>query len=132
MTATSFVSVSLRPPLVAVCLGLDSRTMPVITRNGVFAVNILSGGQEPLLRHFASSARPRGADAFAGLRHRSAVTGSPILDRVGAYLDCRVAWTHRAGDHEIVIGEVLALDCDATVRPLVFHAGRCEPLPDPR
>lgn len=124
MTANAFSSVSLDPPLILICVISGTAGARTIAANGVFAVNILSAAQEPLSRYFASRDRPRGHEAFASIAHRRAVTGSPILDGVAAYLDCRLVQSHQAGDHEIFIGGVLGLGVDTTVEPLLFHGGR--------
>jgi len=124
MTANAFSSVSLDPPLVLVCIASRSEGSEMIGRNGVFAVNVLSAEQEALSRFFASKERPRGLDAFRGVDHHEAVTGSPLLTGAVGYLDCRLAATHDAGDHLLFIGEVLALGAEAEVEPLLFHAGR--------
>jgi flavin reductase len=124
VTVSAFTSVSLDPPLVLVCLNAASATAAAIGRNGVFAVNVLGAAQEPLARRFASPARPRGAAAFAGVPHSSGATGAPLLDDVACWLDCRLTDIHAAGDHLVVIGEVLAFAGDAGRDPLVFHAGR--------
>jgi flavin reductase (DIM6/NTAB) family NADH-FMN oxidoreductase RutF len=123
MTANSFSSVSLDPPLVLICIGLTSEGGEVISRNGVFAVNVLSAEQEPLSRFFASKDRPRGLDAFRGVDHHEAVTGSPLLDGAVVHMDCRLAATHEAGDHLIFIGEVLAIGVEPEAKPLIFHGG---------
>jgi flavin reductase len=124
LTANAFSSVSLDPPLVLVCVNSGTRGSESIEQNRVFAVNILSAEQEPLSRYFASKDRPRGKDAFSEIAHRKEVSGSPILEGVAAYLDCRLAATHLAGDHVIFIGEVMALGVDPNVKPLVFHQGQ--------
>ena len=121
MTASAFTSVSIDPPLVLVCVTSGTRGSESIEQNRVFAVNVLSVEQEPLSRYFASKDRPRGKEAFAQVPHRTEVTGSPILDGVGAFLDCRLADSYLAGDHVIFIGEVLALGMNPDVLPLVFH-----------
>lgn len=87
-------------------------------------MNILSADQEPLSRFFASRERPRGPEAFSAVSHNRAITGSPIIDGVAGYLDCRLANSHQAGDHEIFIGEVVAIGLDPTAEPLLFHGGR--------
>ena len=130
MTANAFSSVSLDPPLVLVCIITGTEGAATIARNAAFAVNILSAEQEAISRYFASRDRPRGRDAFAQVPHRREVTGSPILDGVAAYLDCRLAASHEAGDHVIFIGEVLALGIEPGLRPLLFHEGRYVSLPD--
>jgi flavin reductase (DIM6/NTAB) family NADH-FMN oxidoreductase RutF len=123
MTANAFSSVSLDPPLILVCVINPSEGAEHITRNGVFAVNILGVEQEPLSRYFASRDRPRGRDAFRDVPHRIAASGSPILDGAAAFMDCRLHAAHEAGDHLIFIGEVLELDVQDGGRPLVFHGG---------
>ena len=124
MTANAFSSVSLDPPLILICVAQTASAIKHLERNGVFAVNILAAGQEPLSRFFSSRDRPSGAEAFASVPHRHEATGSPILEGAAAYLDCTVHASHTAGDHEIIIGEVLALDVDPDAEPLCFHGGR--------
>jgi flavin reductase (DIM6/NTAB) family NADH-FMN oxidoreductase RutF len=123
MTANAFSSVSLDPPLVLVCVIRPSEGCEQIQRNGCFAVNILDAGQEPLSRYFASRDRPRGRDAFTEVSHRVGTSGSPIIDGVAAYLDCRLHASQPAGDHEIFIGEVLELGLGENTSPLLFHGG---------
>jgi flavin reductase (DIM6/NTAB) family NADH-FMN oxidoreductase RutF len=123
MTANAFSSVSLDPPLVLVCAKSGAEGSEHIARNGCFAVNILAGDQEPLSRYFSSKDRPRGRDAFREVAHRTGATGSPILDGVAAYLDCRLHEIHSSGDHEIFIGEVLSLAVAEGATPLLFHGG---------
>ena len=123
MTANAFSSVSLDPPLILVCVDLGAEGREVIEGNGVFAVNVLSADQEPISRYFASKDRPRGRDAFKEIPHGEAVTGCPIIEGVCGHLDCRLHTSHEAGDHLIFIGEVVALDSDPEVPPLLFHGG---------
>lgn len=124
LTANAFSSVSLDPPLVLICVGSTSEGCGVITTNGAFAVNVLSHDQEPLSRFFASKDRPRGRDAFRGVPHSVAITGSPLLDGALAQMDCRLHAAHEAGDHMIFIGEVVALNVDSEAKPLIFHGGQ--------
>jgi flavin reductase (DIM6/NTAB) family NADH-FMN oxidoreductase RutF len=123
MTANAFSSVSLDPPLILVCAKTGAEGSEHLESNGVFAVNILAAEQEPLSRYFSSKDRPRGRDAFAEVPHTTAVTGSPVLEGVVGYLDCSLHETHSAGDHQIFIGEVLALGTRG-LPPLLFHAGK--------
>lgn len=124
MTANAFSSVSLDPPLVLVCVMSASEASSHIRGNGCFAVNILCAEQEPISRYFASRDRPRGRDAFRDVAHRIGTSGSPILDGVLGYVDCRLHSSHAAGDHEICIGEVLELGSSSAGAPLVFHGGQ--------
>ena len=123
MTANAFSSVSLDPPLVLVCAKSGAEGSEHIERNACFAVNVLGAEQEPLSRYFSSKDRPRGHDAFRDVPHLVGVSGSPILKGVTSYMDCRLHETHTAGDHEIFIGEVLALEVSPEVEPLLFHGG---------
>jgi flavin reductase (DIM6/NTAB) family NADH-FMN oxidoreductase RutF len=131
MTATAFSSVSLDPPLVLVCVQSRIEGADIIPRNGVFAVNILGSGQEAISHYFASRTRPRGRDAFSEISHREVASGAPIIDDAAAFLDCRLAATHEAGDHLIFIGEVMALGANPDVEPLLFHGSRYRLLAKP-
>jgi flavin reductase len=131
MTANAFSSVSLDPPLILVCVISPSEGAEHISRNGAFAVNILTAEQEPMSRYFASRDRPRGRDAFAEVPHRIGASGSPILEGSAAFLDCRLHATHEAGDHLIFIGEVLELDVKDGHEPLLFHGGGYRQLSSP-
>ncbi len=124
MTANAFSSLSLDPPLILVCVKSQAEGSQIIGENGVFAVNVLGAEQEALSRYFSSKDRPRGAEAFKEISHRRGASGSPILEGVAAFLDCRVTVRHPAGDHTIFIGEVLALGVDSAVEPLLFHLGK--------
>lgn len=124
MTANAFSSVSLDPPLVLICVIRGTQGEQMIEANGIFAVNVLDEEQEAISRYFASKSRPKGPDAFQEISHRRARSGAPILDGAAAYLDCRVAAVHQAGDHTIFIGEVMALGVAPDSRPLLFHRGQ--------
>ncbi|MEU3723024.1 flavin reductase family protein [Streptomyces sp. NPDC031705] len=123
----SFASLSLDPPLVTFMVARTSTTWPRIARAGVFCVNVLGAAQGELCRAFAVS----GADKFAGVPHRPApVTGSPQLDDVPAWIDCRIHAVHTGGDHLIVVGRVEALGAAGEGGPLLFHKGRFARLAD--
>jgi len=124
MTANAFSSVSLEPPLVLVCVVNGTEGGRRIRENGCFAVNVLGHHQEALSRYFASSDRPRGAEMFDSIPHSRVATGSPVIDGIASYFDCRLVATHEAGDHIIFIGEVVALGANHQMPPLLFHQGR--------
>lgn len=115
----SFMSVSLEPPLVAVCPALSSTSWPSIEASGRFCVNVLSEHQAELARRFAIS----GGDKFAALEWRPGPSGSPILDGAVAWIDCTIHSRQVAGDHLLVLGEVVELDLEAGHEPLIFHRG---------
>ncbi|MFD9301743.1 flavin reductase family protein [Streptomyces sp. NPDC060048] len=117
----SFASLSLDPPMVTFMVARTSTTWPRIARAGVFCVNILGAEQGELCRAFAVS----GADKFAGVDHTPApATGSPQLDAVPAWIDCRIHAVHTGGDHLIVVGKVEAMGAAGEGEPLLFHKGR--------
>lgn len=121
----SFMSVSLEPPLVAVCPAKTSTSWPAVEAGGVFCANVLAEGQEQLARQFAR----RGGDKFAGLAFsRAPATGAPLLEGVAAWIDCRIHVRHEAGDHWLVLGEVLELSVNRDGGALVFHDGAYRPL----
>ncbi|PCG84927.1 NADPH-flavin oxidoreductase [Streptomyces sp. WZ.A104] len=116
----SFASLSLDPPLVSFMVARTSTTWPRVARAGAFCVNILGAGQGALCRGFAVS----GADKFAGVAYEDApATGSPLLDSVPAWIDCRIHAVHTGGDHLIVVGRVEALGATDEGEPLLFHRG---------
>jgi flavin reductase (DIM6/NTAB) family NADH-FMN oxidoreductase RutF len=114
MTANSFTSVSLDPPLVLVCVENDSRFHEAISAVGTWAVSVLDEGQRGRARWFATRGRPLVGQFDSTPTTRSELTGSLLLDGALATLECRTTAVHAAGDHDIVVGEVLAL---RTLRP---------------
>jgi flavin reductase (DIM6/NTAB) family NADH-FMN oxidoreductase RutF len=128
MTASSFASVSLDPPLILVCLDKTSRTRALILEKGTFAVNILAADQEGESRAFSR----RGTKPFDELSHSRGDTGDPLLDGAIAWIECRLEEMVAAGDHDIFVGEVLACgDRDGT--PLLYYDqtyGSLKPVAD--
>jgi flavin reductase (DIM6/NTAB) family NADH-FMN oxidoreductase RutF len=120
LTANSVASVSLHPMLVLVCVDRAASSHGCITEGGAFAISVLSSADEEIARRFSQG---RAKDRFKGIDLVEAVTGSPILARALAWMDCRVTEVYEAGDHSILVGEVVA--CDARDgEPLVFFRGR--------
>jgi flavin reductase len=123
LTVNSFTSVSLDPMLVLVCLDQASRGAGLIERAGAFVVNVLSAGQQDVSRRFADRRRPAGSAMFDGVPFEPGATGCPVLADTTASFDCRLRQSHRAGDHLIVLGEVVALVHRPQLEPMIFHAG---------
>lgn len=119
LTANAVTSVSLDPLLVLVCVENTLRSHELMTRSGVFAVNILNVDQRRLAERFAGLI-PDVDDRFEGLDYDTAETGSPILPDVLAWLDCRVWNTYDGGDHTIFVGEIIAGDAPAGHEPLLY------------
>jgi 3-hydroxy-9,10-secoandrosta-1,3,5(10)-triene-9,17-dione monooxygenase reductase component len=118
MTCNSVSSVSLDPPLISFCAAQTSRTWPVVRDAGRCCVNVLADHHEQVTRAFAT----KGIDRFAGVAHHRRVSG-PALEGAVAWLDCEIRAEHEAGDHVIVVAEVVALDGRADAAPLVFFRG---------
>lgn len=119
LTANSFTSVSLDPPLVLVCLSRGARAFACIEATGRFAVNVLAEGQEELARVFASTA----TDKFRAFEHTTSPGGAPLFRGVHAWLDCQTIARHPGGrTHTIHVARVTAL-ATGPGSPLVFHAG---------
>ena len=125
MTASSFASVSLVPPLVLVCLDKTSRTLTLVAQSGSFAVNVLRSDQQEASQAFS---RP-GTKPFASLAHHTGSNGAPVLDDAIAVLECSTFRVFEAGDHEVVLGEVTATAV-AGGDPLVYYGGAYRSLSD--
>ena len=122
MTASSFSSVSLDPPLVSVCLHRDVWAHDIIDGSGVFAVNILGKDQADLGKRFAGMLKDDPATRFEGLDVLTAETGCPVFPDALGWVDCRVVYAYPGGDHTIFVGEVLAADTPKITAPLLFHS----------
>jgi flavin reductase (DIM6/NTAB) family NADH-FMN oxidoreductase RutF len=121
MTVSAFFSVSVTPPLVAVCLDKESATLEAISINRRFAVNVLSAEQSALSDRFALAPELTRFDAVTLLDTPGAT--SPLLAGAIVNLDCEVDATHGAGDHVLCVGRVL-LALAHGGEPLLFHASR--------
>ncbi len=120
ITANSFNSVSLDPPLILFSLAKTAFSLAAFANHRHFAVNILKEGQEELSNRFA---RPS-EDKWAGVWHTTWESGCPILMESLASFECRVRNIYDGGDHIIFVGEVLRLFSESEGRPLVFHRGK--------
>lgn len=119
LTANSFNSVSLDPPMVLWSLGKTSMSLPHFAAASHFAVHILSDEQEALSARFAM----RGADKFAGVALHRGHHDLPLLTGCVARFQCRKLFEYEGGDHVIFVGEVVAFD-HVSKQPLLFHGGR--------
>ena len=119
LTATSFNSVSLDPPLILWSLRANSQSLPAFRGATHFAVNVLAEAQVDLSRRFAS---PQ-TDKFGEGQWADGLGGAPILAGCAAVLECERFSEHVAGDHVLFIGRVRRL-FEAPLQPLVFQSGR--------
>ena len=118
LTANSFNSVSLEPPMVLWSLALNALSLPAFSEAEHWVVHILGADQEPLSKRFAS----RGTDKFAGLEYDSGLGGAPLLRGCAARFECRTAFKYEGGDHLIFVGKVERFERSGAA-PLLFHAG---------
>lgn len=126
-TATSLTSVSTAPPLLSFGIGTGSSSWPVVSEAEYVGVHVLGEHQEDLAATFARS----GADRFAApTAWRDGPEGVPVLDGVLAWLVCRIVGRVPAGDHRVVLAEVLLGDPEGAGRPLLYHQGRYNGLRD--
>jgi len=121
MAANSVTSVSLEPPLVLFCPSRASETWPELRSTGRFTINVMADGHEELTRRFAA----KGVDRFDGLT----MDREPIAPRIHnalAWVECAVRDEHEAGDHTIVVADVLGIAAagQPQIKPLVFFRGR--------
>ena len=118
--AQSFVSLSLDPPLVALCPGKGSSSWPKISSSGKFGINILAHDQRAVCDAMAVS----GGDKFSAFDWAEGRHGVPILDGVIGYVECDLTAEHEAGDHIIAIGAVKTFEVVAPDKtPLLFFKG---------
>jgi flavin reductase (DIM6/NTAB) family NADH-FMN oxidoreductase RutF len=126
MTANSFTSVSLDPPLLLVCVGKGAHSFAAFNSSPAFAVNLLHEGQIDVSNLFASKA----ANKFDTVSHDRIHTGSPVLTDCLTWFDCTVHRRVDAGDHVVLIGEVQAFGTSPSA-PLGFCRGRYANVKDP-
>ena len=120
LTANSFNSVSLSPPLVLWSLARSAGSMPAFERGSHYAINILAAEQHVLAERFASKA----ADRFAGVEFREGASGAPVLEGAAAVFECFNRSQYEEGDHVIFVGEVERCERREGAQPLIFHGGR--------
>jgi flavin reductase (DIM6/NTAB) family NADH-FMN oxidoreductase RutF len=126
-TATSLSSVSAEPPMLSFGISTGASSWPAIAEAGHVGVHILGEHQQELAATFARS----GADRFgAPTAWREGPEGVPVLDEVLAWLVCRIVGRVPAGDHRIVLAEVVLGDPAGAGRPLLYHQGRFNGLRD--
>ena len=119
LTASSFNSVSLDPPLVLWSLGNAANSLPIFSGNSHYVINVLSAEQAHLAQRFSK----RSENPFEGVDYVLSRTGQPILTGVSAWFECHNRSRYPEGDHVIFVGEVeeCAFDPQAS---LIFHAGQ--------
>jgi len=119
MTVSAFCSVSLRPPLVQVCVDHETSLHAALKQNQRYGVSILAADQEALSRRFST---PGSTRRFDGIGYRRGESGMVLLDDALAHLECRTVASHEAGDHTIFVGEVESASARGA-QPLLYYRG---------
>ena len=110
MTANAFTSVSMEPMLVLVCVEMDARFHDAVLAAGQWAVSVLDDGARPVSDWLAVRGRPLHGQLDRVPFHRGPVTGAALIDASLAWLECRTRAVYPAGDHSIVLGEVIGVE----------------------
>ena len=118
MTANSFNSVSLTPPLILWSISKSTNCFDDFIAAESFAVHILAADQQELSNLFATT----GEDRFANIQCTEGLSGTPILPHYSACFECKTAQQYEGGDHIIITGEVLKFS-DNQLDPLLFYRG---------
>jgi len=119
MTANSFSSVSLEPPLVLWSVNRTHDIADDFIEADHYAVHVLTQDQESFSNHFAGER----TDKFEGIAYDTGTNGLPLLRACSARFQCRVEQRYDGGDHVILLGRVIEMDY-TTENPLIFHAGK--------
>src|SRR5574337_32382 len=120
LTANSFNSVSLEPPLVLWSLARSAGALALLSGTSHYAVNILAADQKALAERFSV----KGGDRWSGVAYADGVSGAPLLAGAAATFECFNRSRYEEGDHVIFVGEVEHCTHRAGVSPLLFHGAR--------
>lgn len=120
LTANSFNSVSLDPPLVLWSLARAAASMPAFSTGSHYAINVLGADQHDLAKRFAA----KGLDRFADVAFMEGVGGAPLLSGAAASFECFNRSRYEEGDHVIFVGEVERCSHRVGASPLLFHGGK--------
>lgn len=123
MTANSFASVSLDPPLISVCVDHRARLLPLLKEKQRFGVNVLKQDQRALSEYFAGTEQSSEAEKRLGISYHWTKEKIPLLEDVLCQLSCKLSGLHVAGDHTIVIAEVESARLSEG-EPLLFYRGQ--------
>jgi len=122
MTANSFTSVSLDPPLVLVCVDFRTNTHGYIEATKAMGINVLSEKQQDVGRYFAK--KPADRVSPEPYKYRLGQSRQPIIEGALAFFGCRVVDTHVHSDHSIYIGQVEEIVLGDADKPLLFYESK--------
>jgi flavin reductase (DIM6/NTAB) family NADH-FMN oxidoreductase RutF len=120
MTVSAFTSQSMDPLLVLVSVERSTVMHRLVAESRAFAINILGEHGEGTARYFADNARLEGAEFREG-GYQLGVTGAPLLKEATGYMEASVHSTLEAGDHTIIVGQVVALKILSEAAPLIYY-----------
>jgi flavin reductase (DIM6/NTAB) family NADH-FMN oxidoreductase RutF len=120
LTANSFNSVSLAPPLVLWSLSQGAGSMAAFSNGMHYAINVLAADQQRLAEQFAT----RSGDRWAGVQFTEGVSGAPLLEGAAATFECFNRSQYAEGDHVIFVGEVERCGHRENASPLLYHGGK--------
>ena len=123
MTANSFTSVSLHPPLILICVDEGAKLLSLVKKENRFGVNILRENQEAISEYFAEKEENAETEQRLGIRYRWTKDGIPLLDEALAHLTCELVSSHVAGDHTVFIAEVTSVSVHEG-DPLLYFRGQ--------
>lgn len=121
MTANSITSVSLEPVLLLISVEQSARWHEAVLEAGVWGISILAQTARPTASWLSTPGRPLHGQLDRVPHHRGAATGVALLDGALATFECRTTDVHAAGDHSLVVGEVVAMEIPARVEPALIH-----------
>ena len=120
LTANSFNSLSLSPPLVLWSLSQAAGSMPALSTGSHYAINVLAADQKALAERFAG----RRDDRWAGVAYTEGASGAPLISGAAASFECFNRSRYEEGDHVIFVGEVERCSHRPGAAPLLFHGGK--------
>ncbi len=124
LTANSFTSVSLDPPLLLVCPARSASTTSALEASDHFAINVLRADQ----RHISTLFATKGTDRFSEITFDTCEHGVPIIHDALANFECRKHAVHDGGDHLILIGEITRVRFTPEHDPLLYYGGQYRSL----
>ncbi|MFC8507872.1 flavin reductase family protein [Streptomyces sp. NPDC057411] len=122
-TVSSFVTLSMDPPLISVAVTRHSPLVRAVADSGRLAISVLRVGQEHLSQRFATPGAGRATGSFDDVPTRTETTGAPVVEDCLTWFDCRLHSVLPGGDHSILIGLPLAAAAAPTGLPLLYHEG---------
>jgi flavin reductase (DIM6/NTAB) family NADH-FMN oxidoreductase RutF len=125
MTVNSFSSISLNPPLVSFCIDNKSSNLEFFRKNRYFSLNFLSQDQKELSNAFAT---PKNSEKWNVEAYFFGKFGNPIFEKSLGFLECKKHRVIKAGDHHIIIGEILDFAEISNKEPLIYYRGKYQKL----